>query len=316
MKRLTLFVAAICCAIVASAQAKKPTIMVVPSDAWCQSKGYTQTFDNQGTETIVPDYQAALINDMDLKMVIAKINDLMNDRGFPLKDLEQTLKIVNQQSAELNMTTSKNGNELAESPLDRLSRVAKADIILELTWDVKTAGPKHTLTYIMRGLDAYTGKQVAGDNGTSAPSFASEIPVLLEEAVLAHIDNFNARLQTHFDNMFEQGREVALEVRVFADNEAGIDLESEFDGEELIEIIDAWMAQNTVQGRFSKLGSSENYVVYEQVRIPLYNVQGTAIDAEGFARDLRKVLRKAPYNIPVKVMNRGLGRAVLILGEK
>jgi len=29
------------------AQAKKPTIMVVPSDAWCNINGYTQTFDNK-----------------------------------------------------------------------------------------------------------------------------------------------------------------------------------------------------------------------------------------------------------------------------
>ena len=26
-------------------QAKKPTLMVVPSDAWCKQHGYTQNFD-------------------------------------------------------------------------------------------------------------------------------------------------------------------------------------------------------------------------------------------------------------------------------
>ena len=33
----------------AMGQAKKPTLMVVPSDAWCKEHGYEQTFDNQGT---------------------------------------------------------------------------------------------------------------------------------------------------------------------------------------------------------------------------------------------------------------------------
>jgi hypothetical protein len=73
---------------------------------------------------------------------------------------------------------------------------------------------------------------------------------------------------------------------------------------------------NTVQGRFSKLGSSENYVQYEQVRIPLYKTNGIAMDTEAFARQLRNVLRKEPYNIPVKVLPSGLGRTVLVLGEK
>ena len=76
------------------------------------------------------------------------------------------------------------------------------------------------------------------------------------------------------------------------------------------------MAQNTVEGRFSKLGSSENYASYEQVRIPLYKNNGVALDTEAWARQLRNVLRKEPYNVPVKVINKGLGKVVLILGEK
>ena len=76
------------------------------------------------------------------------------------------------------------------------------------------------------------------------------------------------------------------------------------------------MAANTVEHRFSKLGSSENYVAYEQVRIPLYKTNGMAMDTEAFARELRSFLRKEPYHIPVKVLNRGLGKTVLVLGEK
>lgn len=214
------------------------------------------------------------------------------------------------------MLTSKSGNAMAESPVDRLMRTAKSDIIIEVTWEMKEQGPKRTLTYIMEAKDAYTGKSIGGANGASSPSFSADVSVLLGEAVLANIDNFNNRLQAHFDDLFTNGREVALEVRVFEDNEAAIDLETEFDGYELIEIIDEWMAQNTVQGRFSKLGSSENYVAYEQVRIPLYKTNGMAMDTEAFARELRNVLRKAPYNIPVKVLNRGLGKTLLVLGEK
>ena len=40
------------------------------------------------------------------------------------------------------------------------------------------------------------------------------------------------------------------------------------------------------------------------------------MDTESFARQLRSVLRKEPYNIPVKVLNRGLGKTILVLGEK
>ena len=317
MKRYFLFLTLVLMSIMGFAQAKKPTLMVVPSDIWCNKNGYVQKIDNMGTIQVVPDYQKALQNDMDLKLAIAKLNDMMKQRGFPLKDLESQLKLIQQQTAEQNLLTSKNGNEMAETPIDRLLRTAKADIILELTWDLKEQGPKRTLTYILEGKDSYTGKSIGGSSGASNPSFSADVTTLLEEAVVANIDNFNDRLQAHFDDMFAIGREVAIEIRVFQDNEAGIDLETEFGDEELADVIDAWMEQNTVEGRFSKLGSSENYVYYEQVRIPLYKANGTtAMDTEAFAKQLRQYLRKEPYNIPCKLLNRGLGKAVLILGEK
>ena len=48
-KTLILFVITIICASV-SGQAKKPTIMVVPSDAFCISKGYFTTVNLKGSE--------------------------------------------------------------------------------------------------------------------------------------------------------------------------------------------------------------------------------------------------------------------------
>ena len=297
-------------------QAKKPTLMVVPSDAWCIQNGYATTYDNQGIQVVLPDYQAAFQNNMDLKLVVAKIDDLMAERGFPLKNLEQTMRSIAQREAEDNMITGKNsGASLLENPLDKISNVAKADIIIEITWDVKKTGPKSTLSFIMEAKDAYTNKSIGGASGTSEPTFSSEPVVLLEEAVLAHIDNFNVRLQNHFDDLFANGREVSLEIRVF-DNDEGIDLESEYDGMELAEIIDEWMEANTVQGRFSKLDASESLIRYEQVRIPLYKESGAAMDTESFARQLRTMLRKEPYNLPVKIINRGLGRTILVIGDK
>ena len=62
--------------------------------------------------------------------------------------------------------------------------------------------------------------------------------------------------------------------------------------------------------------ASENVANFTQVRIPVYDERGRAIDANGFAKQLAKYLKKAPYNIPSKVLVKGLGRAVIILGEK
>lgn len=313
MKRSVLTAILLCLVLIVSGQDKKPTIMVVPSDVWCNQHGYMTIFDNQGIQQKVPDYKTALQSDADLLLVIGAINTLMADRGFPLKNLESVLKSIEQRRIEDNMTVSNvSGAEMAESTLDRLLRTAKADIIMQITWTVNTLGPKKSVTYNLQGIDSYTDKQIAGAQGTGAPSFATEIPVLLQEAVLTHMDNFCFQLQSYFDDLVDKGREISLDIRVFDAGE--MDLETEFNGMELTEIIDEWMSANTVNHVFNKAEATENFIQYEQVRIPLYKTNGAIMDAESFIRNLRNYLRQ-DYKIQSKVMARGLGRAILVIGE-
>ena len=148
MKKVLLTLAGILTLTLGSwAQAKKPTIMVVPSDAWCNINGYTQTFDNQGKSVVVPDYKKALQENTDLLSVISKINEMMTERGFPLKNLESALKTLESNAAEDAMTTSKSGAELSQSPVDKLKQVAKADIIMQLTWTVVKRGPETAIDF-------------------------------------------------------------------------------------------------------------------------------------------------------------------------
>lgn len=310
----SLLVLAILFVSLAFGQAKKPTIMVVPSDVWCNNNGYMTEMKGLGETIKVPNYKKAFQENADLLQVIAKINSLMMDRGFPLKDMAASIKTLESESAENAMLTSKGGAGVAETPLEKLKKVSKADIIMELTWTVNTTGPKKSITYTLKGLDAYTDKQVAGATGTGKPSFSAELPVLLEEAVLANIDNFNAQLQTHFDDLFANGREIIVRIKKF--DSWPDDLEKEFNGKELREIISDWMNDNTVQHRFSETDSGETSMLFEQVRIPLFDANGKAMDAKSFLKGLQTLLKNPPYAITNKLMTKGLGQAVLVLGEK
>ncbi|MBE6249236.1 MAG: hypothetical protein E7106_08310 [Prevotella sp.] len=316
MKRNVILMAFLIVAVLAYGQAKKPKLMVVPSHVWCSDKGYVTMFDNQGTQEEIPDYKRALQNDRELMNVISKINILMADRGFPLQDLSQSLRTIRNTQAENSLIRTKtSGAALLESPLDQLRRTAKADIILEVDWQVNTSGPKRSVTYNLRGLDAYTNIQIAGAQGTGLPSFSAEVPVLIEEAVQNNMDNFTAQLQAHFDDLMENGRQVVVELQI-PDNGSDLDFEKEYNDKELTEILDDWMAENTVNHRFSKSEATENWILYDQVRIPLYRPNGTAMDTDAFARQIRDFLKKPPFGITCKIVNRGLGKSLIIVGEK
>ena len=150
-------------------------------------------------------------------------------------------------------------------------------------------------------------------SGTGNQLIATELPIMLETAVLSHLDNFNGQLQQHFDDMFENGREITLRIRKW-DSFDG-DLMTEYGGDELGFLIENWVSDNTVQGRFSTADASENRMIFEQVRIPLYDANNRAVDARTWVRGLQRYL-KDRFMIDSRITMRGLGQATLTVGEK
>lgn len=270
-------------------------------------------YDNQGRKEEVDDYERAFNESTELQQVITKIGSFFRDRGYPAERMDQVIKDLKTQAAEDMLTTSKTGSSLSESPLDKLKKVAKTDIIVTIDWEIEENGPFKQVNYISLGLDAYTNKQIADATKVGQPNAAASVSLLLETAILANMDNFLAGLQGHFDDLRQNGREITLELRKFESFDG--DLESEFDGKELTEIIEDWVSKNTKNGVFTLKDATENVMNFNQVRIPFYDESGKAIDARGWANDLRKYL-KSTFKIDSKLLTRGLGNARLIIGEK
>lgn len=304
----------VCLTSVVFGQSKKPTLMILPSDNWCEQRYFMTEFDNQGIKLKIPNYKQVFQEDSEIGQVISKIGSLMIDRGFPLKDAEQELKAIELRSAEDNMTSSTtSGSSISESPIDKLRNKAKADITIQIWWKLNKVEQGRSVSFVLEAFDAYTSKRIAASSGTSAPNNTDVVPVLLQNAILANIDPFVGQLQKHFDEMATEGREIMLTVKRW--NSWDKTLESEIDNKEINDYITEWMQKNTMKGRFSAT-PNENVTKLEQVRIPMFDNNNNAMDARQFAKGLQKYLKGAPFNFEVKLLTRGLGEAVLILGEK
>ena len=78
MRRIfAVVLATVVCGFTLFGQAKKPVIMVVPSDAWCIRNGYVQEFESYGQKEMVPDYSAALKNNPEIRLLISYMADFM-----------------------------------------------------------------------------------------------------------------------------------------------------------------------------------------------------------------------------------------------
>lgn len=316
--RCKIIVLTICFAlinIVAFAQEKKPTLMILPSDNWCNQRFFMTSYDNQGMKVKVPDYQKAFIEDSELGQVISKLGELMIKYGYSLKDAEQEIKNVYARSSEDNVTmSSTTGASIAENPLDMIKRRAKMDIIIQIDWKINREEGGKSSSFTLEAFDSYTSKRIATTTGVGKTSSAS-VPSLLESAVKSRIKEFDKQMMSYYNDLNKNGREILLTVKCW-DNWDN-NLESEFgdDYDELLDCIQKWLRKNTINASFNLSDATENFAQFEQVRIPLYNSEGEALDARGFATMLRKYLIKN-LGITSKVMTRGVGEAIIVLGEK
>ena len=302
----------------AFSQAKKPTIMVLPSEIWCIRNNYTINYDDMGETRQIPDYKKALQNNSDMRAMIAAMADFMQKEGYPIKSLEQELKNLESEAAEdMLMSSKETGSEVAESPVDKLKANASPDIILDLDFEKVQIGPKTQIKFNLQAIDSYTGKIISGNVGQGTPSSAGDITNQLQEAVLSFKDNFLEGLMNHFNNLFTDGREIIVNIKRWSDCE--IDFETEFGDSELGEILEDYMASNTVKGRFSTKSATENKIRFEQVRIPMMVDDGEgnsrAVDARYWGRNLVKFIKKTTGQ-PCKLTSKGLGEITIIMGGK
>ena len=81
--------------------AKKPTIMILPSDNWCNQRYFMTNFSDQGNVVKVANYQQAFLEDTELGQVISKVGQVLTDQGYSLKDAEQEIKSISMKIARL-----------------------------------------------------------------------------------------------------------------------------------------------------------------------------------------------------------------------
>lgn len=301
MKRLFLAVLCTMFSVAAFAQAKKPTIMVVPADQWCLENGYYDEVNEDGIIKQVVNYEKALY-DRSLNQVIIAMGNEMVDRNFPLVDLNATIK-------DIALNAALDGDDVKMSRIDRILNQARADIMLEVSWYINETRPDvFSVNFNIKAMDAYTRKQVAGCDIFSKESSNVDFAMMLKQANTNSFSPFCDRLDMHFADMAQNGREVSFDFVIKKGAYITFEDEVGSNGDFLGDVIYDWFQGATVSGRFSSK-DSEYRLEYTQVRIPLYDDRGRAIDARRFINPLAKMLRSEEYGISnVKVITIGLGK--------
>lgn len=285
MKRIFSFFVMLFSILVFSQGAKKPKIMVVPSDALMNHKGLLSMGNDMGEEVMVQNYQKAFL-DIELKAVISKFGEMMKERGFETVMLEQELKRVQGKGLQVNY-----------------------DIKVELTYKITQQGPRKILYAEFSGIDTYSSKQIAASSGESAPAIGASPEALLQEAVLDKIDQFNNQLMMTFNDMATKGRESRL--TIVAD---GISLDDEIAGKSILDHIESWLDISCVRGNYNTDDSSDERMEVSQAMMPLFDASGKSLDARNFYKGLEGNLKG--LGLDVKMTKRKLAEVEFTLKAK
>ncbi len=288
MKRLlTLFLAVLALSFcTAFAQnAKKPRLMIVPSDALMAKLGLLEATDDAGDYNFYQHYKLAFLND-ELKACIVKFEELMRDRGFPLTNLEMALKKAQ----------------------DNPDYVLPIDIRIDLNYKMTKQGPRDILYAEFAGFDMTSFKNVASASGQSSPAIGATAIALLQEAVIDKIDPFCSQLQQTFEEWATTGREGSLMIR---DSQGR--LEQEFGGQTVEEIVESFLESNCVGGSFNVDNSEDEVFQASQIMMPLFDESGRAIDGRRFFKPLEKQLKNLGFKTKIRNIGGSIGQVEITL---
>ena len=297
-------------------KAQKPKVMVVPEEAFCINAGMYKM--NSAGEKIA-DYNAAMRNDNVLD-VINTFENLMAGYGFRLTNLQQTLDELKEEATLDNVLTARDDGMIVEDDLDKLSRVAGADIMVKVSPKISNYGPDLRLELRVSSIDCASKKALRAF-GPVTKTTAGSISMLIKSAVTDNIETFALGLANYYEDMQAKGREGTIIIKVADTCPHNLESIVNYKGDdgELADLIELWLSENAVNGAYTGSKTSRVGMKLDQVRFPLFGKaafgRSKALSMEDFVKTgLVQLLGE--YGISVSTHAVGIGKVYLTLGGK
>jgi hypothetical protein len=284
MKRcITLLSLMLCWLNLFAQSAIQPTIMVIP---------YTK----QGE-----DIRTVLEGDENKRIVLTKIKEAFDKRGFSTIDFEAKLKAIESG----NTFNIDNQSDIKSQIID----MSGSDIYVEaeiscLQEDVGQPKKESRVKVIVTAYDSSTGASLSNKVGESGVFYTNDIAKLGMKAIESCADDFLKTMQEKFTAMAENGRSAMIQISL--DENSSLNLESEIgtEGLQLQDEIELWVEQHAYNGSYHIQGSTGTKMIIDDFKMPpmdpktgaAYNLRKLSIDFMKFFRGL---------NIPISRSTRG-----------
>lgn len=289
----------------------KPRMMVIPSVGFMNDKGVCQDVEMEGRKELDCDLNRLLATDKEFSAVVTNVAVAFADRGFPMVDLESSIK----NATEQRIADIKNKKGILTPMQDQIINAGRPDIKLELKAELSRVMGQQKLTLIINSVDVFTGKNVAPATFTSQPMAGVTTADLAKEVVVAMMPQLESRIMNHFRDMAANGRGVQVRFVVLetAGLEDGLNTDVEPAGElmALADYLSDLVRKRALNGKVEQGAADESQILFPEVRIPF------AESPARFRTELRAQFAKDLPNLQLKISNaRGPGDLFFLIDKK
>ena len=261
----------------------KPKIMVIPSDKLLKECNCIRVLEENGKEIYVRNIPKFLTDNYGSHNIINEIQKYFVSIGYPLNDLEQSLKSINiQQNLD-------GADLLAKDAKTLLLTSLSPDIILEIDYhknEILGRTTKQTsLEYSISAIDVYSNKVIASVT-------KNDIKIDLSEYITKNISDdlkvLEPQIRNYFTDIVRNGREISF--RVTLSNSSTINLSDMYNsqGDSYSDWIRRWVITHAKNGSANMIVNTKKEMSFSNVRISNTAEDGTQFNAYEFASAFRK----------------------------
>ena len=294
--------------IVSQAKKKQPTLIVIPSDNLLYDLGCLDSIDNQGLIVYLPRYKKAFVKNKDLLFMIGAIEDRFSEMGFPIEGLERAMQSRGFKDH------LENASGVEEGPRSILLKSARADIILDLNYGIKSGGLGNSISLGITARDAYTNLSIASVYYGGRSIAPSNIKMILDLAE-KQVNNLQLKVMEYYERLRRDGRNVTLDVLLDQSVSFTMDDYCPNQSSPVGEFIEDWVMDNSVNQDYALDLYEEDRLEFTSIRIPFFDERGRPIDVRYWLRDLVKELKNT-CGVHAKNRTKGLGGGGIILSNQ
>lgn len=282
MRRFYVILVTILCYCVTLAQSVtvQPKIMVIP---------YTK----QGE-----DIAQVIENDVNKRIVLTKIKEAFDSRGFTTIDFNAKLKSISRTDG-LSMGKQTDLKSM-------IIQQSGADIYVEAEMDILLSSSGNSVKIILTSYDISTGGSLSNKIGDSGKFYTDDIGKLASKAVEKIADNFLDIIQVKFTDIVNNGRSINITFGFEATSSISMSTEIGNDGLTLSDHIELWMSENAYKNNYHIQGTTDKTMIFDDVRIPLKDENGNNYNINKFGLEFLKFARSMGLQISRNIANNSI----------